>query len=87
MSYPPSHRNVDEPQPEVCDLCGLLVGGNRLITADVEGLRGRRICVVTPGCREFRSALSFRDRQRGNGRLSGTTGSSRIFEPGAEPWW
>lgn len=87
MTYPPSHRSVDEPQPEVCDLCGLLVGGRHLAVSDVEGLRGARICDVTPGCRAFRNAHGFRDRTRELGPVTSTLGSSRLFEPGAEPWW
>ncbi len=87
MSYPPSHRNVEEPQPEVCDLCGLLVGGSHLITSTVEGLEGRRICDVTPGCRDFREAMTFNDRRRLNGKLSGTIGSSRVFEAGGDFWF
>lgn len=87
MTYPPSHRQVEEPQPEVCDLCGLLVGGAHLLTAEVEGLRGARICDATPGCRDYRTALSFRDRRQAAGPLVGMLGSSRLYEPGAAPWW
>lgn len=43
-SLTPSHRSQNEIQPEVCELCGLLVGNARLMIADVEGLRGRRVC-------------------------------------------
>ena len=90
MTYPPSHRNLNEPQPEVCDLCGLLVGGRHLAVSDVEGLRGARVCDVTPGCRALRNARGYRDRKREMGDLTGaigTTGGARIYEPGAEPWW
>jgi len=86
-TYPPSHRSVDEPQPEVCDLCGLQVGGAHLVTSDVEGLAGYRICDVTPGCRRFRTEQGFRDRKKASGPLPESIGSSRVFEAGAEPWW
>ncbi len=87
MSYPPSHRCVDEPQPEVCDLCGLQVPAARLALSDVEGLRGHLICDVTPGCREFRSAPSFNDKKAASGGVIGTTGNSRVHDGGAERWW
>lgn len=86
MSYPPSHRSVDDPQPEVCDLCGLQVGGAHLVTSEVEGLAGYRICDVTPGCRRFRSAVGFRDRKRETPPPEGI-GSSRVYEAGSQPWW
>jgi len=87
MSYPPSHRSVEDPQPEVCDLCGLMVGGAHLATSEVEGLEGYRICDVTPGCRAFRSSPTFNDRRRTSGRVSGTIGSSRVFEAGGDFWF
>ena len=87
MSYPPSHRNVEEPQPEVCDLCGLQVPAARLMVSDVEGLRGFRICDITPGCQQFRSSPTFNDRKALGGGVFGTTGSGRVFDGGAERWW
>lgn len=63
MPIIPTHRDQAEMQPEVCDVCGLRVGGHRLIRADVEGLRGRLVC-DTDSCKKFRSALSFNDKAR-----------------------
>lgn len=63
MSFRPSHRNPNDIQPEVCDLCGNLIGHRHLIEADVEGLRGQAICDihsferrarVTPGRQDLR---------------------------------
>lgn len=45
MAYlTPSHRSTSGLQPEICELCGMLVENSRLFVADVEGLRGRRVC-------------------------------------------
>lgn len=85
--YPPSHRSTDEPQPEVCQLCGLLVGGARLREAYTEGLRGMRICDVQEGCRNFRQNLSVRDRFEIVPDPELLYTRTRIYEPGAKPWW
>lgn len=81
--FPPSHWDVDEPQPEFCDLCGTYVGGQHLQITDVDGLRGMAVCDVTPGCRKFRSRHSWRDRFRQRAHHS-SIGSSRVFPAGTE---
>mgnify|MGYP000076406239 CR=1 FL=1 len=85
--YPPSPRNLDEPQPEVCDLCGLHVGGAHLLIADTEGVRGYAVCDVQTGCGIWRSAISYNDRRRYNAREHSTIGDSRIFPPGGDTEW
>lgn len=59
----PSHRNPNDIQPEVCDLCGALVGHEHLREVDVEGLRGLKICDLHPFERRTVTAPSFRDLQ------------------------
>ena len=59
--YPPSHRNVDDPQPEVCEWSGIIVGGRHLLTADVEGVRGFRISDATKFLASARQRLAYRD--------------------------
>lgn len=85
--YPPSHRNVDEPQPEVCDVSGAIVPGSDLITSDVEGLRGARVSSSTPFLAAARLRMSYRDRVRLTDRRANTIGQSRVFEAGAGVWW
>ncbi len=85
--YPPSHRNVDEPQPECCDLCGMHVPGSHLMLAEVEGLRGYYVCDLQDGCRKFRSALSYKDRRRFNAREHSSIGSSRVYPSGSDTEW
>ncbi len=82
----PTHRNPDEPQPEVCGVCGLHVGGAHLRDADTAGLRGVRVCDVTPGCREFGTRLSYRDRRQNNPQQHGVIGQGRVFLPGSVDW-
>lgn len=83
--YPPSHRSVDDPQPEVCDLCGLTIGGAHLQPADVEGLRGAYVCDAHRSCR-MRSAPSYRDQVRTRPQYH-SVGNSRIFPAGAKAYW
>lgn len=63
LSLRPSHRNPNELQPEVCELCGSLVGHQHLMDVDVEGLRGYKVCDlhrferiarVTPSLNDYR---------------------------------
>lgn len=86
IGYPPTYRNVDDVQPEVCDLCGVKVGAAHLMETDVEGLRGLYVCDVQPGCRKFRASLSYSDRRRMDPGPDGI-GDSRIYPAGAPPWW
>jgi len=85
--YPPSHRRVDEPQVEICELCGNFCPASHLLQSEVEGLRGRRVCDLTPGCQRFRSAIAYLDRRRNNARARSGYGDSRIFQPGAGDEW
>lgn len=82
---PPSHRNVDDPQPEVCDLCGLTIGGSHLQISDVEGLRGANVCDAHQSCR-MRSRPSYKDKLQNRGQYP-TIGNSRVFLPGAKADW
>lgn len=81
----PSHRNADEPQPEVCSLCGTIVGGSHLQLTQAEGLQGMYICDVTEGCRRFRR-LSGRDIRRLSPRPSASIGDSRVYPAGDNTW-
>jgi hypothetical protein len=82
--YPPTHRNRLDPQPEVCDVCGLLVGGAELRTEFIEGLEGRQVCYIHP----WRHKLTYEDiRQMHPGVPIMKIGHSRVYEPGSEPWW
>lgn len=61
-SFRPSHRNPETmDQLEVCDLCGLLVPHSRMVEADVEGLRGYKICDAHGWERKARFRPSFND--------------------------
>lgn len=60
----PSHRNTLEIQPEVCDLCGVLVAANRLVTCNVEGLRGAAVCDTHPWEQVARFRPSYNDLRR-----------------------
>lgn len=57
----PNLRNPKEPQIEYCDLCGSQVSAQRLIQAEVQGLRGARICDLHPAERLHRINPSFDD--------------------------
>lgn len=63
MDLSPSHRNPNDLQPEVCELCGMLIGHEHLVDADVEGLRGFRICDSHQFERRARVTPSWRDIQ------------------------
>lgn len=81
----PTHRSVDEPQPEICELCGTRVGGQHLLLVETEGLRGRYICDVTDGCLRFRR-LSGRDVRRLTPRPTATIGESRLYPASQDTW-
>lgn len=86
LGYPPSHRKVDELQPEVCDTCGLLVGGAHLLRVDDGPLSGRTVCDVTDDCRRIHSQVPqswLRDKQ---GHEDWHT-DSRYYDTGAPSWW
>lgn len=82
LNYPPSHRNTDEVQPELCDICGNEVGGHRLVQSEVEGLRGLFVC-DTGMCAQFRSALTYNDRRRFSDQEHTYIGQSRVYPAGA----
>ena len=84
--YPPTHRNLQDAQPEWCDLCGLRVGGAHLTLSDVEGLRGFQVCDVHDSCR-MRNKISYRDRRRWKAREHSVIGNSRVYPPGAAAFW
>ena len=82
--YTPTHRKRTDPQPEVCEVCGLLVGGVHLRTEFIEGLEGVEICQY----HKWRHRLTYEDiRQRHPGVPIMKLSHSRIYEPGQEPWW
>lgn len=83
MSYAPttSHRNPDEPQMEVCQLCGLHVGGAHLREAVGRGIEGLMVCDVTEGCKRMRSIPD----RRGTAPHAGI-GQSPVYPHGAPDW-
>jgi hypothetical protein len=89
--FPPSHRKVhfertlDGLQPEVCDLCGLLVGGAHLFTITLGPLSGRSVCDVTKSCLRYRPIPKSVLRDI-HGHEDWHT-DSRYFETGAPRWW
>ena len=86
FGFPPTHRDPEDPQPEFCDVCGLLVGGAHLMRSPVEGLRSYMVCNITPGCRKFRAAMSYHDRRQLNAREHSMIGDARVFEAGGSDW-
>lgn len=84
--YPPSHRDHTAPQPEVCDICGVAVAGHQLITANIDGIRGYRICDIHE---PWRNAVTRRDVVRMNPGVPGPkmVGQGRIYEPGDSHWY
>lgn len=85
QGFPPSHWDVDKPQPEICQVCGSLVEGELLEVATVDGIRGLRVCNTTRSCR-MRHSTSWRERFREQPERSSTIGNSRVYPPGAETW-
>lgn len=51
--YPPTHRRGEDPQPEVCQLCGLQVGGAHLREVGLPDGRSGVVCDVTKTCRMY----------------------------------
>ena len=72
-------------QVEVCELCSRLVTSNELYVADVDGLRGRRICVYHG---DLGTRPSWLDLRGIDTTLIDMVNSS-IREPplGDEVWW
>ena len=79
----PSHRNLDDSQPEVCDVCGTLVARSQLTELNIEGLRGRVACPFCMGG-SLRS-LGFRDYRAREGRRPQTY-PTRLPPYGASTW-
>lgn len=84
--YPPSHRNHRAPQPEVCEVCGLYIEAEDLLTLDIDGLRGVRACHLHD---PWRTTPTGRDIRRQFPGVPGPkfVGQGRVFEPGDDPWW
>lgn len=59
--FRPSHRDPDQFQTEVCELCGALVERSALMEVDIEGLRGYAICNKHPHEAKTRNKPSYRD--------------------------
>lgn len=55
-AFVPSHRNPDDPQPEVCQVTGHIVASKDLVISNVQGLRG--VAVGNQG--PFLAAARFR---------------------------
>jgi len=86
LSLRPSHRNPADLQPEVCDLCGSSVGHLHLLEADVEGLRGFKICDLHKFERRARVTPSLNDLLAMNPRML-SPDVARQEPIGVEPWW
>lgn len=87
MGFRPSHRNPDEIQPEVCDLCGNLVGHQHLLDSQVEGLRGYAICDLHRFERRARVTPSFRDIRAFSRLPSAPTAGQRLEPMGGDLWF
>jgi hypothetical protein len=90
MGFLPSRRNVNDIQPECCELCGGMVGHRHLVVADVEGLRGFKICDihpverrlrVTPGREDIRAATQLPYAPEAGQRLEPTGGELWFLDP------
>ena len=87
--WPPSHRNPELPQPEVCQVTGDLTHSRDLIVADVEGLRGAHIGSTYPWLAKARVRPSWNDLRRLNpgpplesSQQKGLSGGSLWFRDG-----
>jgi len=79
--YPPNRRDRLDVQPEVCDVCGLLVGGRHLREQDVRGLRGKMVC-------QYHDWRGKDDDPDDLPDMPGQKiGNSRVYPPGDEPWF
>lgn len=86
MNFRPSHRNPNDLQPEVCDLCGAKVGRAHLIEPDVEGLRGYAVCDLHRFERVARVTPSLNDYKRINPPLP-VPDEARLPPFGDDAWW
>lgn len=85
--WPPSNRNIHDEQPEVCELCGGIIGHRHLREADVEGLRGRMVCSVHPFEARTLSYPSLNDyRSMSPGPFAPEAGQ-RLEPIGADLWY
>lgn len=82
--YAPSHRNTNDEQPEVCELCGSLVGRDHLRVAQVEGLQGRRVCDLHPFERDTVYRPSDNDYRRLMPAVQAPEAGQRLWPFGAE---
>lgn len=86
VSVRPSHRNPEDLQPEVCELCGGLIGHVHLLETDVEGLRGYKVCDRHSFEATARVTPSLQDYQRyGPGPFA--TDEARLEPIGGPFWW
>lgn len=88
MAYQlPSHRNPDDEQPEVCMVCGALVGHKHLRVAEVEGLQGVRVCDLHPFERETVYYPSRNDYLRTTQPPQAPEAGQRLPPFGADLWF
>lgn len=86
LSLRPSHRNPEDLQPEVCDLCGAKVGHQHLIDSDIVGLQGFKICGLHSFERRARVTPSYDDYRR-EGSLPFAVDTARLEPIGGLAWW
>lgn len=63
-NFKPSHRNPKLPQPEICEVTGIMVAAEDLVISDVEGLRGAAVCGARRWLRRARFMPSYNDLRR-----------------------
>ncbi len=80
--YPPSHRGLDEVQPESCYVCGLYLGAQRMKPSHIEGIEGLMVCDQ----HEWRDKPTLLIHRQPNPDLTGI-GQSRVYPPGDSLWW
>lgn len=52
MGYPPTHRSVNDPQPEICDVCGTKVSALQMQEVQWGKFAGLMVCDTTSDCRD-----------------------------------
>ncbi len=81
--YPPSHRDLDELQPEVCYICGAYMGAQRMKLSHIEGIEGLPICDL----HEWRDMPTILIHQEQTPEILHGIGGVRVYPPGADTWF
>lgn len=85
MTIRPSHRDPDEPAPEVCEVTGVLVNRSSLVVSEVRGLRGRAVSGLTPFLRRARSTPGYHDYREWGQRVTSEEHDPPVI--GGKLWW